>query len=229
MTIAPRRAEQNRLRLLLAAAASAALALVAALFAAPAALAHDSLTGSSPADGESVATADSITLTYSAEPLDLSARVVVKDSVGTVLFDGAPTIDGTSVTADFSEAPAAGPVTVDWRVVSSDGHPIEGTTTFTVTEGGAAASDGGGEESAPAASASPSSQPADASSSAPAASEADEETDGDDGGTGKSLIAAAVVVAAALIVGIVVLVTRKDKNPDRGSAAGDDQRPGSQA
>ncbi len=173
-----------------------AAALAPASVVTPAAWAHDSLTGSDPGEGEKVASAEQITLTFSAQPLDLSAQVRATDSAGTVLFDGEPTIDGTSVIAEFDQAPAAGDVTVQWRVVSSDGHPIEGTTTFTVTEE---------PEAAPTTDAAASAAP-EPTQSAPTTASADAE---ETSALSPTVIAAGIIVAIALVVGAVVLVTRR--------------------
>ncbi|MFF2268523.1 copper resistance protein CopC [Cellulosimicrobium cellulans] len=121
----------------LLAAAALALGLAAAvttLTAAPAS-AHDRILTSDPADGSQLATPPTaITLTFSTEPLPVEPQVVVSDSAGTVVTQGAPTIEGSTATLALDPAVALGgdTYTVAWRVVSSDGHPIEGTFAFTV-------------------------------------------------------------------------------------------------
>lgn len=118
-------------RLLAALGASAALA-VASLAAAPAALAHDSLRSSTPGDGTTVATApEAVSLGFSEEPLELGAQVVVTGPDGEVLSQGSPQVAGVDVVQGLGPDRPAGAYTVDWRVTSSDGHPIEGTVTFT--------------------------------------------------------------------------------------------------
>ncbi len=57
--------------------------------------------------------------------------IQVTDATGTPLTEGAPTVSGTVVTQALAGS-ASGAVTVVWRVVSSDGHPIDGTFSFTV-------------------------------------------------------------------------------------------------
>ncbi|WP_454728328.1 copper resistance CopC family protein [Cellulosimicrobium protaetiae] len=118
-------------------AAALALGLTAALTtltAAPAS-AHDRMLTSDPADGSQLATPPTaITLTFNTEPLPVEPQVVVSDSAGTVVTQGAPTIEGSTATLALDPAVALGgdTYTVAWRVVSSDGHPIEGTFAFTV-------------------------------------------------------------------------------------------------
>ncbi|MDF2808371.1 MAG: hypothetical protein K0S43_3317 [Cellulosimicrobium sp.] len=123
------------LALLTAAALTLGLtAVVTTLTAAPAS-AHDRMLSSDPADGSQLATPPAaITLTFNTEPLPVEPQVVVSDSAGTVVTQGAPTIEGSTATLALDPAVAIGgdTYTVAWRVVSSDGHPIEGTFAFTV-------------------------------------------------------------------------------------------------
>ncbi|BAJ73092.1 uncharacterized protein, homolog of Cu resistance protein CopC [Microbacterium testaceum StLB037] len=115
--------------------ASLVLAVVA-LFVLPAApaFAHDELVSTDPAaDAVLDALPGQITFTYSADILteEGTAVVEVTDADGASLTEGAPVVSGTDVTQTLAGA-ASGPVTVVWRVVSSDGHPIDGTFSFTV-------------------------------------------------------------------------------------------------
>lgn len=174
---------------------------------APAAYAHDSLTGSDPGEGEAVQTAEGITLTFSARPLELSAQVRATDSAGTILFDGEPRIEDNSVIAEFTEAPAAGDVTVQWRVVSSDGHPIEGTTTFTITAEPNAEPPAGAPSSA--SSVSPSAQATETAAPSQNASAAPTDQAGEKTALSPAVIATGIIVAIALVVGVVVMVTRR--------------------
>ncbi|WP_106508050.1 copper resistance CopC family protein [Brachybacterium timonense] len=124
------------------AALAAAVLVLASL---PAAHAHDTLISSDPADGAQLdSSPDAITLTYSADILDVTPVVRITDANGDSAQEITPSIDGPVATAELTEPLAAGEYTVQWRVVSSDGHPIEGTFTVTVTgTDAAAASDGG--------------------------------------------------------------------------------------
>jgi len=101
----------------------------------PAASAHDTLTSSSPAAGESLEQAPrTLELTYSDEVLNLSPVVRLSNSVGEEIFTETPTVTGNTASIDLPPLPADD-YQVLWRVVSSDGHPIEGTVDFTVTVG----------------------------------------------------------------------------------------------
>lgn len=99
--------------------------------------AHDELIGASPTVGAEVGALPSeITMTFSGVLMDQpgATQVVVTDAAGTALTDGDPTLDGTRLTQALTGS-ASGPVTVTWRVVSSDGHPVSGQYTFTVAGG----------------------------------------------------------------------------------------------
>jgi len=110
--------------------------IVLASVASPA-FAHDELLGADPAPDAVVETLPaSITLTFSGVLLggDGTTEVAVTDAGGQSLTDGAPVLDGVRVTQSLT-GEASGPVTVKWRVVSSDGHPISGDYSFAVGDG----------------------------------------------------------------------------------------------
>ncbi|MDQ1083606.1 MULTISPECIES: copper resistance CopC family protein [Microbacterium] len=125
-----------RRRTLPAVVATAILAAAALLVPALPAAAHDELIGSDPSSGAVLETLPAqITLSYSADVLpDAGATVIeVTDAAGTSLTDGDPEVSGAQVTQALA-GPASGAVTVRWRVVSSDGHPIDGEFAFSVPE-----------------------------------------------------------------------------------------------
>lgn len=111
-----------------------ALALAPLLGPAPA-LAHAELISASPADGAVVDEfPPSVTLTFS-EAVATPAYVVVSDQDGRSVTDGeARVVDGT-VTQPTVGAGEGGEYTVDYRVVSADGHPVNGTVGFEVDSG----------------------------------------------------------------------------------------------
>ena len=125
-------------------AATALLALIVGfaltLVASPA-VAHDELIGSSPAAGSEVdALPAEITLTFSGVLIDGAGttQIVVTDASGADITGGDPVLDGTKVTQPLAASAAPGLVTVVWRVVSSDGHPVSDQFTFTVAGGSGA-------------------------------------------------------------------------------------------
>lgn len=109
------------------------LGLVGALALPLPASAHDELLGSDPAPGSTLEQApDALTLTFSGliSPEEGATVIEATDGAGTLLTDGAPVVQDNTVTQPL--VAADGPVTVLWKVVSSDGHPISGELSFTV-------------------------------------------------------------------------------------------------
>ncbi|WP_091491393.1 copper resistance CopC family protein [Microbacterium pygmaeum] len=119
-----------------AAAAVAALLLSAGgLLVASPASAHDELVSADPAaDATLDALPTQLTLTFSGEiATDAGAsEVQVTDAAGTTLADGAPVAQSNVLTQALT-GEASGAITVLWKVVSSDGHPISGQYSFTVS------------------------------------------------------------------------------------------------
>lgn len=119
-------------RTLGAALAGLVLALVALVWTAAPASAHDELLSTDPAAGSTVEELPAaITLSFTAELLSDGASTVVQvtDAAGTSITDGSPIVDGAVVTQPLTTG-SAGTVSVAWRVVSSDGHPIAGEFSF---------------------------------------------------------------------------------------------------
>ncbi|WP_237209654.1 copper resistance CopC family protein [Rothia nasimurium] len=122
--------------------ATAALAAASLLGMNPA-TAHDELVSTNPTDGATLTEAPaSLELTYSGDIMDVDGanQVRVTNAAGESVTDGDPEVDGTVVTQDLATAAADDTYTVTWRVVSSDGHPIQGTFTYAVGQGGSATS-----------------------------------------------------------------------------------------
>ncbi|MER5967712.1 copper resistance CopC family protein [Streptomyces sp. NPDC002057] len=130
MRVIPSRAARTAVRSLLVPAATIGLFAVAS----PQAAAHTGLEGSDPANGAVVGTLPrSVTLTFSDPMTRKYAQLAVTGPGGAALGDGAPTVSGRTVTLRLKDVgPAAGAYTVGYRVVSADGHPVTGTSAFTV-------------------------------------------------------------------------------------------------
>ncbi|WP_214326771.1 copper resistance CopC family protein [Nonomuraea sediminis] len=112
---------------------AALTAFVAALFVfglAGPALAHDSLKSSDPAKGSTVEAVDQVSLVFS-EGVRMPT-VLVRGADGVAHQAGKPSVDGAKVRQALKEPLGAGKYTIAYRVVSSDGHPIEGEIPFTV-------------------------------------------------------------------------------------------------
>lgn len=177
--------------------------------------AHDSLLTSDPEDGAVLETSpESITLTYSADVLEVSPLVRVTDEAGEQIAELTPSVDGATVTAELPEPLAAGEYTVQWRVVSSDGHPIEGTFAITVEQGPAAPSDGGGEDAAASDAGGTASEDATAEEgpSAEATSEpaAAEETEDGSGTSMPLLLGVLGVIVVGAGIAALVIMRRRD-------------------
>jgi copper resistance protein C len=97
--------------------------------------AHNVLVRTSPVDGSTVATLpDVIVLTFD-EPGRADGTVVaVTGPAGNVASGAAMLIDSDVRQAVGAGSPS-GRYTVDWRVVSDDGHPVTGSFSFTATKG----------------------------------------------------------------------------------------------
>lgn len=112
------------------------LAVVALLIVGgPTAYGHAVLVSTTPEDGATVATMpDEIVLTFN-ERVTTPAYVVAEAPDGTTVASGQARTDGTRVRAATEPADIAGRYRISYRVVSADGHPINGSVYVTVTEG----------------------------------------------------------------------------------------------
>lgn len=122
-------------------AVAALLAGLAVVGLAPPAFAHDVLVGSDPAAGAQVATGPAQVR------LDFNAPVQTGPDTITVIGPGgghyerseAATVAGNSVSTAVAPLGPAGAYTIGYRVISADGHPVQGEVTFTLTKAGAGA------------------------------------------------------------------------------------------
>lgn len=123
---------------LLAATVAACVALL--LGAAPA-FAHTRLESSDPADKSSVDTAPaSVSLTFNEDISAEFASISVVGPDGTNYATGPVSAAGGQVGTAVSPLGPAGAYEIGYRVVSDDGHPVQGKLTFTLTTPGPAAS-----------------------------------------------------------------------------------------
>lgn len=190
------------------------LAAVALLLAPSPALAHDVLTGSDPEDGATLETVpEEIVLTFNNAPMEGgegSAIVVTGPDGETQYEDGALAFGDTEVTVGLAPLDEAGEYSIAYRVVSSDGHPIQDTITFSVTDEAIA-------EAAP-------EEPAEeepAETEEPAAEEVEEspaaaEEPAAEGSSTTTLLLVGGIATLAVIGLIAVLVVRMRKRPGSG-------------
>lgn len=115
---------------------TAAFLLALALIVAPAqqAFSHDYLMGSNPEDGAALDTHPSeVVLSFNNDIQTLGAQLVILDEKDTVLSSGQPTVEGKNLSYDVPADLGNGAFSINWRVVSSDSHPIEGSVAYSVT------------------------------------------------------------------------------------------------
>ncbi len=165
------------------------------------ALAHDQLEESNPKDGATVATLpEQIELTFNNNPLALGAVVKIESPDGDVT-EGKPKIVDETVSQAIAPGAPAGEYNVQWRVTSSDGHPISGEFSFTAEEGNTPEET---PEATPTETAATEEPTEPAPTTAPTSSESDE-AESDEGGTSPVLIIT-LAVLAVVILGAVVYV-----------------------
>ena len=106
-------------------------------WAAPTASAHSRVVSSAPSDGSSVQTGpDRVTITFN-EPLQESFAVLtVVGPDGNYWQDGTAAVDGPRLSVALRELGPAGTYTMNYRVTSADGHPVEGRRTFDLATAG---------------------------------------------------------------------------------------------
>lgn len=177
-----------------------------------AASAHDSLTGTSPENGQKLAEVPAeVEMQFSNNPLGLGAKVIVEDQDGQDWAEGdVKIIDNTARQQISADAPA-GTYTVLWRVVSSDSHPIEGSFEFTAAAGGP-----GGQ--GPSGTALTSAAPGASTSTDPASADSAAGNQAESGGfwssSGAWLAAGVVVlVILALVIRTLLVRRRRDTPP----------------
>lgn len=109
----------------------AAAAIVTTTMSLPA-FAHSELTDSNPTDGQVVKKAlDEVSITFSGK-IEKGSDITVTDSKGKEVESNDLTIHNTEMTASFDKPLANDDYQVDWNVLSADGHPVEGTYSFSV-------------------------------------------------------------------------------------------------
>ncbi|MFI6786536.1 copper resistance protein CopC [Nonomuraea sp. NPDC050383] len=193
----------------LIAAVTAFLAALFLLGTAGPALAHDSLKSSDPAKGSTVKTVEQVKLVFSARVR--MPFVIVRGADGAQHQAGAAEADGPAVIQRLKETLADGAYTIAYRVVSSDGHPIEGEIPFTVK--GAPKPEAQASETAAAQPVATPSQPPSAApaSSAPAAAATAQAAQGASSATFPVWLL--VVVGALAGIGVGFLISMRKKRP----------------
>ncbi|MFI8803631.1 copper resistance protein CopC [Micromonospora chalcea] len=188
---------------LLAALFTAALLLVPAT---PAA-AHNSLQEATPARDARLTTAPTqVTLRFLQRLNPAFTTITLRDSTDRQVPASAPAVDGATGTVTIEEPLANGTYTVAYRVVSRDGHPVQGSYRFTVADPAAppAAAPSPATPS-PAASADVSAGAAAGADASPASADASADADG---GLPVGLLVGGAVAAVAA-AGVTALLLRR--------------------
>ncbi len=105
------------------------LAIVIAAAGAQAASSHSALTGVDPAEGSIITQGTVITLTFNEELIEVGTELAVTDAAGVATPLVATRPAPTQVAVTMPEL-ADGAASLAWRVVSADGHPIEGSLAY---------------------------------------------------------------------------------------------------
>lgn len=113
----------------------AALVMLSSVMVSGAAHAHSALAAATPADGSTQSEVTSISLTFTEEIVPEYTSLTVTTADGTSVALDAPTMDVTNmvVSAIFTDGMLVdGGYSVNYYIVSIDGHPIEGSVSFAV-------------------------------------------------------------------------------------------------
>ena len=199
------------------------LSLAAGVGLAGPAAAHDVLTSSDPTDGSTLQSAPTtVRLTFDQPVQNFEPVVTVIGPDGQPYESGAPQVDSTVVTAGVGALPVAGAYVIAYRVVSADGHPVQGEIHFNLAEGAvvvveSAASSAPGSADVSASSAEPataggSTSAGTSTSSAAVAPAAVAPAAASSGLSG--WVWAAIALAALLVAAAIVVMVRRPRQPE---------------
>lgn len=112
----------------------AALVAAVALVGAPAASAHAARIASDPADNAALAEGPQrVNATFSEQLQAEFAAMTVVGPDGNLWSDGSPQVQGAVIAVGVRPLGPAGTYTVNYRVTSTDGHPVSGSWSFRLT------------------------------------------------------------------------------------------------
>ncbi|WP_433375519.1 copper resistance CopC/CopD family protein [Actinoplanes sp. CA-142083] len=117
----------------LAGAAGLLIGLFCVLLGASPASAHAALVATDPGNGTIVPDApNKVTLTFSESVQLVSGKIQVLGPDGSRADQGAPTVNGDTVTIPLRSGGGRGTYLVSFRVISADSHPVGGSITYSV-------------------------------------------------------------------------------------------------
>ncbi|MCX5065836.1 copper resistance protein CopC [Micromonospora lupini] len=165
--------------------------VVALLIPASPAWAHNTLRSAAPVQESTLSRAPTEIVLEFVERLDPPfTTIVLTDAAKRKIPTGDPVVDGAKGSVQVTEALPNGSYTVAYRVVSTDGHPVQGSYPFTVADPASSA--------APIVSATTEGLPAATSAT-------------DDGGRGAGVLAAGVALAILVVVAAGLLWRRASR------------------
>lgn len=184
-----------------------ALTLAAGVGLAGPAAAHNVLIGSDPADGATLQAAPTtVQLTFDQAVQNFEPIVTVVGPDGQRHESGAPVVDSTVVSTDVDPLSMAGSYVVAYRVVSADGHPVQGEIRFELAASAVtAAPAGGGADTGGTGGATPGASTTDPAPSSAAATP----VSGSSGLSG--WMWAAIGLAAILVVAAIAVILRRPR------------------
>ena len=118
----------------------AALAALFLIFSAPLSLAHGQIVSTYPLkDSKSSPAPSQVWIEFDGQLQLIDGEVVntlkVTDSTGLVVSSEEAVIEGARISTQVSDQSVGGVFTVQYRIVSEDGHPVEGSYTFEASPG----------------------------------------------------------------------------------------------
>jgi methionine-rich copper-binding protein CopC len=115
------------------------LAMLASMLGVGTAGAHSAVVGSNPENGASIQVPpDNVSVSFN-EALQAQFAALTVTGPGDSRDQwskGEPSVEGATVSVDLGDLGPAGVYTIAYRVTSADGHPVQGTLNFTLTEAG---------------------------------------------------------------------------------------------
>lgn len=204
-----------------------ALALLATIGLAGPASAHATLIGSDPADGATVQTAPTaVTLTFDDSLENFEPVVTVTGPDGNQYQSGPATIDGAKLSNALAPLTVPGTYAIAYRVVSDDGHPVEGQLHFELavpaaieTPGSAAAS----ASSSAAPSVTPATSPAVSATAPPSAGPATTSTTPAAASTSSSSAWGWLIIAALILIASAASIVVRRRMAAGGNARSKDE------
>ena len=129
-------AARTGLRALSAGTLALGAALALSIGGAAPALAHDELVSYQIDSDPGTGAPETLTMSFSDDLMAVGTEIRITDAEERVVSEGDPEISGRDAVQHFAPGVGEGDYQIAWRVVSSDGHPIEGRLFFSLEADG---------------------------------------------------------------------------------------------